>query len=123
MKTVTTTLKLMARWVAVLAVAVVVVQERTSARIQSATQSNCEADCAAKCPCCVSESAPAQPSPPVAPASSSRASVERDFQLFLMPLALTTSERRPVLALPEATAQPHFPAAISIFMRHCTFLL
>ncbi len=123
MKTATTTLKLMAQWLAVLAVAVVVAQGRTSDRIESAVQSKCEASCAAKCPCCVSESAPAQSSPPVAPVSSSRTSVERDFQLFLMPLALTASELQPILALPEATARPHFPAAISIFMRHCTFLI
>jgi hypothetical protein len=110
-----------ARWLVVLTTGALVLAGNTFSAQPAMPRSKCEASCAAQCPCCV-ESSPTE-SRPLAPASSTRPVIAKDFQLVSIFAALLAPQRELTGAiLPEFRTQ-HFSAPTRVFLRHCTFLI
>ena len=114
---------LMARWLVVMAASLVVSSGSVFASAPTQAKSNCNASCAKRCPCCISKSAPANSSAPLAPASSTRTVVAKDFQLVPLLVSLLAPERAISSPAPSHFSAPHFSASVPVFVRHCTFLI
>lgn len=78
--------------------------------------------CCNQCPCCVSSN-PVNAPAPLAPVSSTRTTVAKDFQLvpLLAVLLARPCDEAPV-ALSHLSASS-FSAPVPLFVRHCTFLI
>jgi hypothetical protein len=116
-----TSFRLAARWFVVLTTALLVLAGNVIAAQPAPIVSKCEASCAAKCPCCVK---PAENnSAPLVPASSSRTSLQKDFQFVVAVVAH-------LAPLPEITdadishnTAPVSSSPLPIFLRDRALLL
>ena len=110
MKQAKTTRMLAARWLVVLAVGFVMLSGNVLASRPVPPMRTCSAFCAAHCPCCLSKAPAPSPHVPLAPASSSRLIIEKNFQfaplltLLLAPASETAAEtaRDSVVVFPAA---------------------
>jgi len=123
MKQATTTMVLMARWLVVLAVGLIVSSGNVLASAQPSNKSACTESCAQRCPCCISKSAPAESSAPLAPIPSTRTAVAKDFQFTAVCHALLTKELEAEAIVPPHLSAPHFSVSLPVFVRHCSFLI
>ena len=115
-------MKWMARWLVVLAACFVVSAGNVFASAPAKAKSSCDASCARRCLCCISKSAPVH-SVPLAPASSTRTAVAKDFQLVPLITALLAPQQEIAPAVPSQFFAAHFSPSIPVFVRHCTFLI
>jgi hypothetical protein len=109
-----------AQWLVVLLTSVVLLDSSAatvSVRAQKQTCSSC-----VRCECCVKE-APAESTPPLAPVSSNRALLQKDFQWLLtvsalldLPIEAHSDSSISSLAVP-------IPAAAPLYQRHCAYLI
>ena len=114
---------LMARWLVVLAASLVVSSGSLFASAPAKTKSPCDASCAKRCPCCVSKSTPASNPAPLAPSSSTRTVVAKDFQLVPLFTSLLAIDRESVTLVPSRLSASNLPAPVPVFVRHCSFLI
>lgn len=118
-----TTLVLMVRWLVVLVASLVVSSGSGFASAPIKAKSSCTASCSKHCPCCISKSTPADSATPLAPASSTRTAVAKDFQLVALLGALLAPELGNLKSASFQFSAPHFPPCIPVFLRHCAFLI
>jgi hypothetical protein len=111
-----------ARWLVVLTTGALVLAGNTFSARSATPHSKCEESCAAQCPCCV-ESSPTESRAPLAPSSSTRSVIAKDFQLVSIFAALLAPQRELTGAILPQFRTQHFPAPTSVFLRHCTFLI
>jgi hypothetical protein len=123
MNRVKTTMMLMARWLVVFAASLIVSSGNFFASASPKAKSTCDASCAARCPCCISKSAPVNSSAPLAPAPSTRTAGAKDFQLVPLLAGLLAPERVIATPISSQSLTPHFPSFLPVFVRHCTFLI
>jgi hypothetical protein len=111
-----------ARWLVVLTASFVVLAGNVFAEKPAAPSKPCTESCAATCPCCVSKPAQSNAPTPLAPSSSTRTTVAKDFQLIPLLNALLAPEcnSTPVIAY-HSSITSH--VSVPIFVRHCTFLI
>jgi len=116
-----TSLQLATRWFVVLTTALLVLTGNVVTARPVPVVSKCEASCAAKCPCCVKPAD--KSSAPLVPASSTRTSVQKDFQLvaaLVVFLALPPEELPTNISGSSATVSA---ASLPIFLRDRALLL
>ena len=118
-----TTMTLMARWLVVLAAGLVVSSGSLFASAPAKAKSSCDASCAKRCPCCISKSAPANSPAPLAPASSTRTFVAKDFQLVPALYSLPSLDRESAPPISSHLSASNLSASVPIFVRHCAFLI
>lgn len=114
---------LAARWLIVLTISLMVLPGHALAEKPVAAKNSCGASCAGRCPCCISKAPVSNPPAPLAPTSSTRTVVAKDFQLPALLNALLCKEREPEVLIPTHSSVPHFPVLIPLFARHCSFLV
>lgn len=114
---------LMARWLVVLVASLVVSAGDVFASAPAQGESACDASCSKRCPCCISKPAPADPNAPLAPLSSTRTVVAKDFQLAASCNLLLLKVHGSDVLLPAQLAPSGFPLSLPLFVRHCTFLI
>ena len=123
MKQAKTTMRLVARWLVMLAACFVVSSSSGFASAPTQAKSSCTASCSKHCPCCISKSTLADSATPLAPASSTRTAVAKDFQLVALLGALLAPELGNLKSASFQFSAPHFPPCIPVFLRHCAFLI
>jgi len=123
MKQAKATMMRVTRWLLVLAAALIVSSGNVLVAAQSPGKSACTESCAKRCPCCISKSAPADSSAPLAPTPSSRTTVAKDFQLVALYQALLPKGVQTEAIVPTHLTVPHFSVSLPVFVRHCSFLI
>jgi hypothetical protein len=128
-----TTIASAARWLVVLTTSVLViagsvfVPQPVSAKSACGVEGGkgCEVSCGDRCTCCVSKAPrPSSPAPaPIAPGSSARNSIAKDFQLAPLLNTLFELDRESNVAVRNYFFVPAFAAHAPLFVRHCTFLI
>ena len=116
-----TSLRLATRWFVVLTTALLVLAGNVVASQPEPVVSKCEASCGAKCPCCVKPAD--KTSAPLVPASSSRTSVQKDFQFVALVVALLTPLPELRTADVSHNAAPVSPSSLPIFLRDRALLI
>ena len=114
---------LMVRWLVALAMGLIVSSGNVLVAAPSSGKSACTESCAQRCPCCISKSAPAESSAPLAPTPSTRTAVAKDFQLAALCHALLLKELEAEAMVPPHLSVPHFSVSLPVFIRHCSFLI
>jgi hypothetical protein len=114
-------LKFMARWLVVLLTSLLVLDSGAGKTSAAAPQEQACSACV-RCQCCVQE-APAPSNPPLAPASSQRASLQKDFQWLLTPSVFLSLPAERAGSLSLAPFPVSLPAAAPLYQRHCTYLI
>ena len=123
MKQAKTTMQLVARWLVMLAACFVVSSSSGFASAPTQAKSSCAASCSKHCPCCISKSAPVDSSAPLAPASPTRTTVAKDFQLMPLLTSLLALDREILTPVPLHFSASYFSASLPLFVRQCAFLI
>jgi hypothetical protein len=123
MKSMKKLMTLTARWLAVLALSFFVLSGPSLAAKPVVAKKACDTSCAARCPCCISKTPASNQPAPLAPSSSPRTVIAKDFQLASLLNALLLKERQGEVLLPSEFSAPHFSVTTPLFVRHCTFLI
>jgi hypothetical protein len=118
-----TTLRQAARWLVVMLTSLVVLQGNVFATRTTAPKSSCAESCDRRCPCCISKSTPANSSAPLAPASSTRVAVEKDFQFVPMLAVLLTPACEACLTFIVSDFSVSLRSQAPLYQRHCVYLL
>ena len=114
---------LVARWLIVLTISLNVLPGKVFAEKPVAAGKACSASCAARCPCCISKAPAPNPPAPLAPTSSPRTVIAKDFQLPSLLNALLLKENEAAAFVPSDCPAGHFSVSIPVFVRHCSFLI
>ena len=123
MKQVKTTMLLAARWLIVLTISLIVLPGHAFAEKPVAAKNTCAASCGAHCSCCVSKAPVSSVPVPLAPSSSTRTVLTKDFQAPSLLNALLLKELERKVLVRSDFSDPHFSISLPLFARHCSFLL
>lgn len=118
-----TTLLQAARWLVVMLTSLMVLQGNVFAARTVVPKSSCAESCDQRCPCCVSKSTPANSSAPIAPASSTRVAVEKDFQFVPLVALLLTPACESGLAFIASDFSASLRSSAPLYQRHCIYLI
>jgi hypothetical protein len=111
------------RWLVIIVTSLVVLSGNVFAARTVAPKSSCAESCDQRCPCCVSKSTPANSSAPIAPASSTRVAIDKDFQFVPMLAAMLTPACESCLAFIASDFSLSLRSPAPLYQRHCVYLL
>jgi hypothetical protein len=117
-----TTLLQAVRWLVVMMTSLLVLQGNVFAVRTVKVESSCASSCEQRCPCCVSKPTP-QPSAPIAPASSARVVIEKDFQFVPLLAQLLTPALKPSVAFTAGDFSASLRSLAPLYQRHCIYLI
>ena len=109
-----------ARWLIAAFAIVALLQPVAFASTASVVQT--KGSCCKKCACCIERQAPSS-NAPVAPPSSQRTSVQKDFQFVPLIAALTAPPLETASFTSVEPVSLSAPAAAPLYKRHCSYLI